>query len=339
MPTLEDHPLAAIFPLMGDADLAALGADIDANGLRDAVWLFEGKILDGRNRYRACTARDIDHRVEHYKGKDPLGFVLSKNLHRRHLTESQRAMVAARFANLQSTPSANLQSPTLGESVKAAAALMSVSPRLVESARAVAASGVPELVAAVESGAVAASAAAEVAELPPEEQKEAVAAGQVPAKAKERRKAKATLPKPANEVPDTEPDPEPEVVVTHAGADKAAAAVDVIVRSLKRSKAMLSGLMTGPYAQLLKNVSESVTHCKLYATGEMLSKGEWGSITYGIGEYSTPAIDEMLTLCGGMKLALSRAEAVAVEMEATAAPGEAWQLGQDLGEDDDRITF
>jgi hypothetical protein len=139
--------------------------------------------------------------------------------------------------------------------------------------------------------------------------------------------------------PDDEPDPEPEVVVTHAGADKAAAAVDVIVRSLKRSKAMLSGLMTGPYAQLLKNVSESVTHCKLYATGEMLSKGEWGSITYGIGEYSTPAIDEMLTLCGGMKLALSRAEAVAVEMEATATPGEAWQLGQDLGEDDDRITF
>jgi hypothetical protein len=206
---------------------------------------------------------------------------------------------------------------------------------LVESARAVAASGVPELVAAVESGAVAASAAAEVAELPPEEQKEAVASGTVAAKAKERRKAKARLPQPANE----EPDPEPEVVVTHAGADKAAAAVDVIVRSLKRSKAMLSGLMTGPYAQLLKNVSESVTHCKLYATGEMLSKGEWGSITYGIGEYSTPAIDEMLTLCGGMKLALSRAEAVAVEMEATATPGEAWQLGQDLGEDDDRITF
>jgi ParB-like chromosome segregation protein Spo0J len=193
MPKLEDHPLACIFPLMGDADLDALAADIEANGQQEPVWLFEGLILDGRNRYRACVRKDVDQRVEHYKGRDPLGFVLSKNLHRRHLTESQRAMVAANIAGWkkgdnQHTAGGSANLPTLTQSQ--AAEQVSVSDRSVRDAVKVKADGVPELVKAVEAGDVSVSAAAEVAKLPKGEQKKAVKAGKVKEKAAEKRKEK-----------------------------------------------------------------------------------------------------------------------------------------------------
>lgn len=186
MPKLEDHPLSQIFPLMEDADLDSLGDDIETNGLRDPIWLLDGKILDGRNRYRACVKKDIDHRTEHYKGKDPLGFVLSKNLHRRHLTTSQRAMVAANIATwklgdnqFKGGGSANLQ--TLSD----AAAAVNVSTRSAADAAKVIANGTPALQAAVVSGAASVSAAATVADLPKKEQKAAVKSGTVAEKAKE----------------------------------------------------------------------------------------------------------------------------------------------------------
>lgn len=194
MPQLDDHPLAAVFPLMDDDELAALADDIEANGLRDPIWLLDGQILDGRNRYRACTARDIDHRVEHYRGKDPLGFVVSKNLHRRHLDTGQRAMAAARFANLQTTKGLEIRA-----SVASAASLFRVSVRSVDTARDVLSNGAASLIAAVDAGDVAVSAAAEVAdELTKSEQKKLVASGpeKVKEKAAELRGGGATDPTP-----------------------------------------------------------------------------------------------------------------------------------------------
>ena len=54
----------------------------------------EGKILDGRNRYRACVELGIEPETTNYTGNDPVGFSLSLNLHRRHLTSDQRAAIA-----------------------------------------------------------------------------------------------------------------------------------------------------------------------------------------------------------------------------------------------------
>jgi hypothetical protein len=97
----EFHPLATLFPLIEGAKFDALVADICENVQREPIWLHDGLILDGRNRFRACRLVGVEPRFELYQGEDPLGFVVSLNLRRRHLNESQHAMVAAKLANME----------------------------------------------------------------------------------------------------------------------------------------------------------------------------------------------------------------------------------------------
>jgi ParB-like chromosome segregation protein Spo0J len=52
--SLVPHELANLLPMQSASEFANLKADIAANGLLQPIWLFEGRILDGRNRYRAC---------------------------------------------------------------------------------------------------------------------------------------------------------------------------------------------------------------------------------------------------------------------------------------------
>jgi hypothetical protein len=93
------HPLADLFPLMEGADFDALVNDIKEHGLREPILLFEDQILDGRNRSRACEQANVEPIYQDWISDGaPQAFVVSKNLHRRHLNESQRAMVAAKLA-------------------------------------------------------------------------------------------------------------------------------------------------------------------------------------------------------------------------------------------------
>src|SRR5262245_42823053 len=92
---MEFHPVANIFPLMEGTEFEALKADIAANGLREPIWTFDGQIVDGRNRYRACQELGIEPATCEWNGRGSLvKFVVSLNLHRRHLTSSQSAVVA-----------------------------------------------------------------------------------------------------------------------------------------------------------------------------------------------------------------------------------------------------
>lgn len=98
---LSFHPLADVFPLMQGKEFDEFIASIKNNGLRDAIVIYEGKILDGRNRYRACLVAGIKPRTEQFNGGgNPALFVLDRNCHRRHLNESQRAMAVAKLATL-----------------------------------------------------------------------------------------------------------------------------------------------------------------------------------------------------------------------------------------------
>jgi N6-adenosine-specific RNA methylase IME4 len=89
-----DHPLAALVPPMSPEEFDALSADILANGLFEPIVLYEGKILDGRHRYQACVDTGTEPRFREYEGEDPAGYVISSNVHRRHLSASQKAVVA-----------------------------------------------------------------------------------------------------------------------------------------------------------------------------------------------------------------------------------------------------
>ena len=93
----EFHDLCLLFPPADEMTIEEMSYDIQKNGLSDPVVLYDGKILDGRNRYLSFKKAGLQPRTVEYKGKDPLAFVISKNLHRRHLTPAQKAMAATQI--------------------------------------------------------------------------------------------------------------------------------------------------------------------------------------------------------------------------------------------------
>jgi N6-adenosine-specific RNA methylase IME4 len=155
---LQSHKLADLLPNMSNSEMADLVSDMRENGYRseNPIYLFEGKILDGRNRYAASNAAKVNPTFVEYTGSDAWKFVVSQNLHRRHLDETQRAGVASRRANMerggsgsnQFSKSAKLQNSI---SIETAAEEMNVSPRTVATYRAVAIA-MPELVEKMDSG-------------------------------------------------------------------------------------------------------------------------------------------------------------------------------------------
>jgi hypothetical protein len=91
------HPVASIFPLMEKIEFESLTADIQKHGQLEPIWTHGGKIIDGRNRYLACQELGIEPRIKEWKpvnGAELVDFIISLNLTRRHLTPSQKALVA-----------------------------------------------------------------------------------------------------------------------------------------------------------------------------------------------------------------------------------------------------
>jgi len=94
MKTYPLHPYCAFFPQAHEDILDDMASDIYTNGQTDPIVLHEGQVLDGRNRQLACEMARVEPLYVEYKGNDPLGFVISKNLNRRHLNDSQRTMLS-----------------------------------------------------------------------------------------------------------------------------------------------------------------------------------------------------------------------------------------------------
>ncbi len=166
------HPLADIIPVMTEEDYVRLRDDVQQVGVRDPITLYEGRIVDDRHRARVCEELEMDIPTQEFEGTEEeiLDFVISKNLARRHLGESQRALVAAQVAE-ELQKSANLHP---GDSANRASAKMNISRRSVMAARKVLKKCAPVVVNAVGSGLVAVSDAVALAGTPMEKQEEVI---------------------------------------------------------------------------------------------------------------------------------------------------------------------
>lgn len=154
----KSHPIADIFPSMTEEGTHDLADDILLHGQREPIWMFEGKILDGRNRYNACLLKGLEPRMVDYVGSDPLAFAVSMNLKRRQLDDAQRSVIAAKIATYRRGD--NQHAPIGGTSQAQAARLLNVSRRGVQRARKLIEQGDPDLVVAVERGELKVSTAA-----------------------------------------------------------------------------------------------------------------------------------------------------------------------------------
>jgi len=178
MPKLTFHPLVELFPRMEDSAFAAFVADIREHGVRQPITVHEGQILDGRNRVLACEQLGIECPTREYEGNvdEMLGFVVSANLHRRQLSESQLALVAARIANFGHGGDRRSDQAACSPLVSQADAgkRVGVSERSVRDAVKVLNEAAPEMVKAVDTGVLPVSAAAKLVDKAPDFQRRVV---------------------------------------------------------------------------------------------------------------------------------------------------------------------
>lgn len=131
---------------MSPAEYAELREDIKQHGLLEPITLCEGKILDGRHRYRACQQLGIKPKFRQFRNGSALDYVVSLNLKRRHLTASQRAMIALDALPLFEQEAKQRQviggkgkvlipEPQKGQSRDQVASLFNVAPKYVSDAK------------------------------------------------------------------------------------------------------------------------------------------------------------------------------------------------------------
>lgn len=157
----EFHPYAHLFPMMSTTEHSALVADIKAHGLLHPLTTYQGSIIDGRNRYRACEEAGVEPRYEELPdGVEPLDYVVATNYTRRHLSESQRALASARIMEHSVTR-------------EAAGKMFKVRNAGVKQAETVLKNGIPALVGAVENDNIPVNIAAKLASMPEDAQLEA----------------------------------------------------------------------------------------------------------------------------------------------------------------------
>ena len=160
---MKTHPLADLFPPMTADEMASLVEDIKANGLAQPIVTHEGAILDGRHRYQACLQAGVEPQFTEFRGGDALAFVLSANLNRRHLSVAQRAMLAAKIANMPAHRPGD-KCANLRTSQPEAAEALGVSRRSVQTAAQIL-DEAPKLAKEVEAGNITLNAARK--QLPP----------------------------------------------------------------------------------------------------------------------------------------------------------------------------
>jgi hypothetical protein len=169
---VEYHPLADAFPMIEGAEFGELVADIDNNGLLNPIVMFEGKILDGRNRHKACQRLQIPHTEKQFTGDDPAAFVWSVNAVRRQLTASQKAMAATKLVTTKRGDNQYTDRSGDRTTVDEAATMAGVGEKTVRRAKVVIDKAIPEVQKAVQAGEVSVYTAERIAQMPVTDQEE-----------------------------------------------------------------------------------------------------------------------------------------------------------------------
>ena len=148
----EYHELANIFPLIEGEEFKKLVDDIKTNGLLNPVVLYQEQILDGRNRFNACLEAGIQPLFVEYDGDSPLNHVVSLNLTRRHLSESQRALVGAKLANMKVGKKSLYRENSTDITNSEAAQKLNISNFIIKQAKKVLRESPQEVIEAIEKG-------------------------------------------------------------------------------------------------------------------------------------------------------------------------------------------
>jgi len=182
------HEVASIFPEMDATDYRDLVKSIATVGLREPIWLHEGKIIDGKHRYKACLETRTEPKFRNWDGQGSLvEFVVSLNLYRRHLTASQRAVIALKIVPMLEAEARERQGtrtdiPDIREKFpkssfgrandKATEIVKGTNSRYVQEAAKIRKED-PEILELVEQGKVSIPTAKRLIDLPPEERMKA----------------------------------------------------------------------------------------------------------------------------------------------------------------------
>ena len=172
------HTLAKLFPPMSDYEFELLQDDIKTNGCHTPLWLYDDMIIDGRHRFAACEELGITPEYKTFAGteEEMLAFVISQNLHRRHLSETQRATVAAELANMTiGNPKGKKTTTSITQPTSAR--MLNVSQRSLSSAKVIKDNGSPLLKDKVAKGEITVSAGEKISKLPYEKQDKAIKKG------------------------------------------------------------------------------------------------------------------------------------------------------------------
>lgn len=87
------HPVANLFPMLTELELELLAEDIQKFGQHEAIVLYKGELLDGRNRMEACRRAGVEPTFREYEGDSPVSFIIGSNLRRRHLKMAQKITI------------------------------------------------------------------------------------------------------------------------------------------------------------------------------------------------------------------------------------------------------
>jgi len=159
------HKYCSMIPPMSKTEFSKLRDSISRDGLLVPIVMLGDEILDGRHRYQACKELDIEPITEQYSGVNPFNYAVSLNATRRHLTQSQRAMLAASIATLKKGELGNgrkLEGQICPPTIKQASETLSISTSAIKTAKNIKENAPASIIKSIEAGTITLNAASKI---------------------------------------------------------------------------------------------------------------------------------------------------------------------------------